>query len=684
MRILALVLLCSTSIFGGNVTVAFNPTDPAIGPFPSDFMTAPDDTQKTGRRVNLPLPDCEQRTGDCQELTLINQLDGFNVQARVTVRFNGAIDPATLRGGVVLLWLDGSRHVTSVNRVSWDPATNTMLAKPDEPLRQGLRYAILVTDAVKDPDGAAVLRDEGFQACIDRLIGGDYCTDISQSVALAAEVLPGVTVTGGSVFTTMTGTALLEAARQLIDLSAPAIERVATIQTRDIRSLTIRAQVRADGEKFQDVPFPAPPAILAVLGVDRIAFGTLQSPRLLNEQQVIPASPTLKPLPKDIPNQKIAFHVLLPNTPMPAGGYPVLLAAHGLGDNRLAGPSVMAQSFAPKGYAIVALNAVGHGYGPESSILIGKDSGVQEIPAAGRSVDLDGDGAIGISEGCVVLLPGAPVAIRDCVRQTAIDWLAMARAIRLGLDLDGDGRPDLDGSKIAFWGQSLGAFVGTLVTAASPDIPAAVLNVGGAGGVETARVSQSLRPLVQAYLGLRVPALLNAAPDFDEQYVGRDEPVKILTVPGAADLKDVFERLEWIEAAGAPATFAPHLTTAPLAGVPAKRVLFQFAIGDQTVPNPSNSLLVRCANAQAMTSIYRHDLARALRPELPANPHAYFAFLLDVNGAPISLAVLGQAAAFVQSGENAIPDANYMVKPFFGIELFETPAILPESTGFLQ
>lgn len=684
MRTPVLVLLFSTYVFAGSVTVAFNPTDPAIGPFPSDFMTTPDDTQKTGRRVNLPLPDCDQRSGDCQELSLINQLDGFNVQARVTVRFNGAINPATLRSGVVLVWLDGSNRVTAVNRVSWDPATNTMLAKPDGPLRQGLRYAILVTDAVKDPDGAAVLRDEGFQACVDQLIGGVYCTDISQAVVLAGQVLPGVTVTGGSVFTTMTGTTLLEAARQMIDLSAPAFEPVATVPVRDIRSLTVHAQVRTDGEKFQDVPFPAPPAILAVLGIDRIAFGTLKSPRMMSGQQVIPNTPTLDPLPKEIPQEKIAFHVLLPNTPMPAGGYPVLLAAHGLGDNRLAGPSVMAQSFAPKGYAIVALNAVGHGYGPESTILIGKDSGVQEVPAAGRGVDLDGDGVIGPTEGCVVLVPGAPVAIRDCVRQTAIDWLAMARAIKLGLDVDGDGRPDLDGSKMAFWGQSLGAFVGTLVTATSPDIPAAVLNVGGASGVETARVSLSLRPLVQGYLGLRAPALLNAFPDYDEQYVGRDEPVKILNVPGAADLKDVFERLEWIEAAGAPSTYAPHLTTAPLDGVPAKRVLFQFAIGDQTVPNPSNSLLVRCADGQAMTSIYRHDLARALRPELPANPHTYFAFLLDVNGAPISLAVLGQAAAFVQSGENAIPDANYLVRPFFGIDLFETPAVLPETTGFLQ
>ncbi|WP_321474154.1 Ig-like domain-containing protein [uncultured Paludibaculum sp.] len=683
MRTLVLALLSSTLLCGGNVTVAFDPTNPVVGPFPTNFLTTPDETQKTGRRVNLPLPDCEAKPGDCQEITLINELDGFNVQARIMVVFNGPVSPDTLRGGVRLLWLDGSNHVTAVNRVSWDPATNTMLAKPDEPLRQGLRYAVLVTDAVKDVDGEAVKRDEGFQACIDERIGGAYCTEIKDTVALAGQVLPDAVIAGGSVFTTMTGTSLLEAARQMIDLSAPAYERVASVLTRDIKSLTVHAQVRTEGEKFDEVPFPAPPAILALLGINRIAFGTLASPRLLNDQQIIPTTPTLDPLPKEIGFDKLAFHVLLPSTPMPDGGYPVLLAAHGLGDNRLAGPSVLAQSFMPKGYAIVALNAVGHGYGPESTLRVGTDAGVQEFPAPGRGMDLDGDGVIGTTEGCVVLVPGAPISIRDCVRQTAIDWMAMARAIKLGLDLDGDGRPDLDGSRMSFWGQSLGAFTGTLVMATDPDISSAVLNVGGASGTETARVSLALRPLVQAYLGRREPALLNALPDFDEQYVGRDEPAKILSVAGAADLKDEFERLEWIEASGAPSTYAPHLKTAPLDGVPAKRVLFQFAIGDQTVPNPSNSLLVRCAGGQALTSIYRHDLARALRPGLPADPHAYFAFLLDVNGAPISLAVLAQAVTFVQSGEDVVPDANYLVTPFFGVELFETPLVLPETTGFL-
>jgi len=48
-----------------------------------------------------------------------------------------------------------------------------------------------------------------------------------------------------------------------------------------------------------------------------------------------------------------------------------------------------------------------------------------------------------------------------------------------------------------------------------------------------------------------------------------------------------------------------------LPGVPIKRVLFQFARGDQTVPNPANSAWIRAAYMREWVLLYRHDLARA-------------------------------------------------------------------------
>ena len=42
-------------------SVRFDPASTEIGPFPSDALTVFDSSQKTGRHINLPLPDCESR-----------------------------------------------------------------------------------------------------------------------------------------------------------------------------------------------------------------------------------------------------------------------------------------------------------------------------------------------------------------------------------------------------------------------------------------------------------------------------------------------------------------------------------------------------------------------------------------------------------------------------------------------
>jgi hypothetical protein len=682
MRALLLLFLIAGGV-SAQVRVRFDPARPEIGPFPTDWLTLPDDAQKSGLRVNLPLPDCELSPSDCSEISLINQLDGFNVQARITVAFDGGIDTSTLRAGVFIADLGPEPRLIAVNRLAWDPASFTLTAKPDQPLMQGRRYALLVTSAVRDLAGNPVAADDAFLACTGQEPGSGYCADLKSALDAVVPLLEGQAVAGASIFTTLSGTALLESARQLIDLSAPPVVWDANIRAAQIRSLAYHAQVRTGDDRFQDIPFPAPPTLLSAFGVSRIVFGRIGSPWLLNDSLVIPARPTLDPLPADLPVRDVAFHILLPSTPMPPGGYQVLLAGHGLGDSRMEGPTLAASAFLAEGFAVVALNAVGHGYGPETTLRVATNAGSLEIPAPGRADDVNGDGVIDNTEGCIILLPETPVSIRDCLRQTAVDWLAMVRAIRLGLDFNGDGVADLNPDAITYWGQSLGAFYGTLLTAVEPSVKTAVLNVGGSSAAETARLSVSLRPLVQAYIALRTPSLRNLENGFDEQYAGRDLPVQSFTLPGAALIQDLFERLEWIEAPGAPSTFAPHLRTAPLDGLSPKRVLFQIAIGDQVIPNPANSQLIRAAGAREFTSVYRHDIARKLRPELPANPHAFFAFLLDANGYPIANAALQQALAFTLAGTDAVPDVNPLVLPYFGEALFETPEVLPETTGFL-
>jgi hypothetical protein len=81
---------------GHKIHVLFGLDAPEKGIFPNDAFTVADDAQKTGLRVKLPLPDCSVRVSDCRDLALINVLDGFNLQPRVTVPFDGDIDPASV------------------------------------------------------------------------------------------------------------------------------------------------------------------------------------------------------------------------------------------------------------------------------------------------------------------------------------------------------------------------------------------------------------------------------------------------------------------------------------------------------------------------------------------------------------------------------------------------------------
>src|SRR6266571_1421525 len=146
-----LVVLMITSVPRTSATAAsvqplFGLDNPSAGPFPSNRFTQPDDSQLTGLRVNLPKPDCSLRPSDCADIDVINTLDGFNLQPRVSIPFSGPIDVSTVSSSTVFLVRlghgHGGEHV-GINQVVWDPATNTLHAESDEFLDQHTRYLLV-------------------------------------------------------------------------------------------------------------------------------------------------------------------------------------------------------------------------------------------------------------------------------------------------------------------------------------------------------------------------------------------------------------------------------------------------------------------------------------------------------------------------------------------------------------
>ena len=128
-------------------------------PFPSNLYTAVDATQATGLRVDLEKPNCAVRPSDCADIDVLNTLDGFNIQPRISVPFSGPIDLATATSDNIFLVGPGY-HVVGINQVVWEPTANTLHFESDQQLDQSATYLLVVTNGVHDADGAAARHDD--------------------------------------------------------------------------------------------------------------------------------------------------------------------------------------------------------------------------------------------------------------------------------------------------------------------------------------------------------------------------------------------------------------------------------------------------------------------------------------------------------------------------------------------
>jgi hypothetical protein len=178
--------------------------------------------------VNLPKPDCSRQASDCDDIDLLNTLDGFNLQPRLTTPFTGSIDLTTVTSQTVFLFkLAPDSRFVGVNQVVWDPETTTLKAESDETLDRDSRYLLVVTDGVDDMAGRPIDRasfskflnfgqtkDDGVKA-----YRGDLLSALDQ---LEAAGVPTGRVAAASIFTTESATAVMEKVRDQLAQTVPA------------------------------------------------------------------------------------------------------------------------------------------------------------------------------------------------------------------------------------------------------------------------------------------------------------------------------------------------------------------------------------------------------------------------------------------------------------------------------
>jgi hypothetical protein len=586
---------------------------------PSNNFTVADAAQITGLRVNLPVPTCDSTNSSvCDDLTLLNLQDGFDLRPRVTVPFSGAIDVSTVNStDLFVIGPNGFR--TPITQLVWDPSTYVLAGEPSDFLSEATVYAVVVTSGIKDPAGHSVVACDG--ACV-------------------------------SIFTTETATPELAKLRTALDTgsaySAAGIttaERNASFIQGGVRDVFPAAtvseiergdQVAADPTK--PLSFSLVPNV-ATAGAGYYAFGSFVVPRYQTyADAVIPNVPSTQ-TPFPIGKQRVGFTLIVPAGIQPAGGWPV--AIFGPGFTRSKYDLFLAADLnAAQGIATIATDPAGHAFGPASVVVVHQGVLTTTFSGYGQGMDLDGDGKIEASEGVgptdhktldsngnvIADAPSryATAGLRDGLIQTAVNLMTMVRVIEQGVDVLGDGSVTLQRHVLGYYGQSFGAIYGTMLMATDTHLTVGVLNVGGGPIVEIARLS-GFRNLLADTLRVSRPTLLNGGPGlngFTESMPLRLDPPVTNPYPGATTIQKYFDHGSWQGRAGDPVAFAPLLRLRPPAGAPTKHVIFQTAFGDHTVPNPTAGEMYRAGNVLDLVSYYRNDKT----PTATSDPHG---FLLD-------------------------------------------------------
>ena len=483
---------------------------------PDDFWTTPDAATATG--IRLAVDDTTPWIGSVQGFDAVvrdlSRLDGWGTTAALFLRFDADVgtvpsgEVASLTNTGVQLWqLEPTPVRLPFEATTIDDGT-TMILAPMLPLRPKTRHALVVTRAHKASGGSCIAPSKTTAALLERTVTAPtlIARVPSLEAALSATMIAPADVSAISVFTTQS------------------IVEESLAVAKDIRARTFKWSQPVTCSKPANKPY-------------QLCEGRFVGQDYRKGREVLPTP--------QAPLEHIV-RVWLPKTG--SGPWPVIVFGHGLTGAKDQGEPVAVLA-APMNAAVVAIDAVAHGKHPAG--------GATGLAAVLKFFGID-----------AATLSFDFLALRDNWRQSTYDKLQLLRLLAQQPDVDGDGTADLDPTKMAYVGVSLGGIMGPELLALTDAIGVAVLSVPGGKVSSIIESSTEFSPLIMAFKP-------DTATDGD---IARFFPI----------VQTLIER-------GDAANWGPHVLTARLPGVDGGRpsVLMQMAIDDEIVPNVATRALVR-------------------------------------------------------------------------------------------
>lgn len=426
-------------------------------------------------------------------------LDGFGKNAAIFSRFTGPLDPASLPDAAGSITDDASVYVVDVDP---DSATfgvkspvivrfraentqtigkNNLVVRPFPgfPLADATTYALVITDRIRDANGASVspaaelgelLGDGGDQLIVDaRAVYQPLLDYLDEAGGDERE-----DVVSATVFTTQSALAIVPALRKAIFATPVPVATDVISGAANATFTTFTGGYQAPNFQAGDVPYRDAPEGEITVGSDGSA--------------IVQRMETMR------------FALTVPVGAPPVGGFPICIYSHGTGgDFKSFISDGTALSLAKQGIAVISTDQVLHG--PRN-------------PGGNEEIDFFNF--------------QNPYAIRDNSLQGSADaWSQMRLALGMSI-VDGARTITFDDTKVTFFGHSQGGLTGPGFVTFEPALTGAVFS--GTGGVTYLGLLYKTEPL-------DIPALLGAVVRDDpldednpslamaEMFVERTDPV---------------------------------------------------------------------------------------------------------------------------------------------------------------